>query len=125
MDSTFRSLAEDTSSALPYDKDTAYERGRYGDGLLRKAPDQIYKQEEYENEVTARVEEVKRIRAEEQANIKAAEVSSLNSFFPLLSLPVSYTPCSPLPLLFPFSLSLFFLLPLTLSSLSRSAQRRS
>jgi RNA polymerase-associated protein CTR9 len=69
---------------LPYDKDLADQRARYGDGLLRKAPEQIYKQEEYENEAAARVDEVRRLRVEEQAKIQAAEVSN-----PLFSCVVS------------------------------------
>ena len=60
---------------LPYDKDLADQRARYGDGLLRKAPEQISRQEVYENEAAARVEEVRRVRAAEQAKIQAAEVS--------------------------------------------------
>lgn len=76
--STFRSLADDTTGALPYDKDLADQRARYGETLLRKAPDQVYKQEEYENEAAARVEEVRKIRAEEQAKIQAAEVCHLS-----------------------------------------------
>lgn len=70
--SIFRSLADDKSGPLPYDADLADQRARYGEGLLRKAPQQIAKQEEYESETAARVEEARRLRAEEQARIEAA-----------------------------------------------------
>lgn len=70
--SVFRSLADDKSGPLPYDADLADQRARYGEGLLRKAPEQIAKQEAYESETAARVEEARRLRAEEQARIEAA-----------------------------------------------------
>lgn len=70
--SVFRALADDKSGPLPYDADLADQRARYGEGLLRKAPEQIAKQEAYESETAARVEEARRLRAEEQARIEAA-----------------------------------------------------
>jgi hypothetical protein len=75
--STFRALADDRSGALPYDADLADQRARYGDGLLRKAPEQLSRQESYEGEARERVEEARRARAEEQARIQAAEVRLL------------------------------------------------
>ena len=72
--STFRVLADDRSGALPYDADLADQRARYGDGLLRKAPEQMSRQEAFEGETQARVEEARKTRAEEQARIQAAEV---------------------------------------------------
>lgn len=75
LSSIFRALADDRSGALPYDADLADQRARYGDGLLKRAPEQLSKQEAYEGEFKARVEEARRARAEEQARIQAAEVS--------------------------------------------------
>jgi RNA polymerase-associated protein CTR9 len=72
--STFRALAGDKSGALPYDADLADQRARYGDGLLRRAPEQITKQEAYESEAHARVEEVRKLRQAEAERIRAAEV---------------------------------------------------
>lgn len=72
--STFRTLSEDRAGALPYDADLADQRARYGDGLLRKAPEQIARQEAYEGETAARVEEARKARAAEQERIQAAEV---------------------------------------------------
>ena len=70
----FRTLADDKSGALPYDADLADQRARYGDGLLKRAPEQMSRQEAYEGEAQARVEQARRARAEEQARIQAAEV---------------------------------------------------
>jgi len=78
--STFRALAGDKSGALPYDADLADQRARYGDGLLRRAPEQITKQEAYESEAHARVEAVRKLRAAEQERIRAAEVCSFFIF---------------------------------------------
>ncbi|CAD6588341.1 MAG: hypothetical protein TREMPRED_005031, partial [Tremellales sp. Tagirdzhanova-0007] len=72
---TFRVLADDRSGALPYDADLADQRARYGDGLLRKAPEQMSRQEAFEGETQARVEEARKTRAEEQARIQAAEAA--------------------------------------------------
>ncbi|ORX39629.1 hypothetical protein BD324DRAFT_614410 [Kockovaella imperatae] len=69
----FRSLADDQSKALPYDRTLAEQRALYGESLLRKAPEQIARQEAYEGEFQARVEEARKARAEEQARIQAAE----------------------------------------------------
>lgn len=76
--STFRALADDQTRPLPYDTDLADQRARYGDGLLRKAPEQLARQETYEGEAATRVEEAKRLRAEEQEKIRAAEVSQIS-----------------------------------------------
>lgn len=72
--STFRALANDKSGNLPYDADLADQRARYGDGLLRRAPEQVSRQEAYESEAQARVEEARKLRAAEQERIRAAEV---------------------------------------------------
>lgn len=72
--STFRALASDKSGALPYDADLADQRARYGDGLLRRAPEQVTRQESYESEAFARVEEVRKLRQAEAERIRAAEV---------------------------------------------------
>lgn len=75
--STFRALAGDKSGALPYDADLADQRARYGDGLLRRAHEQITRQEAYESEAHARVEEVRKLRQAEAERIRAAEVCPL------------------------------------------------
>jgi len=74
--SIFRSLADDRSGALPYDADLADQRAKYGDGLLKRAPEQMEKQQVYENEAQARVEEARRIREEEKKKLQEAEASA-------------------------------------------------
>jgi RNA polymerase-associated protein CTR9 len=73
--SIFRALADDRSGALPYDADLADQRAKYGDGLLKRAPEQLEKQQVYESEAQARVEEARRIRDEEKKKLQEAEVS--------------------------------------------------
>jgi len=73
--SIFRTLADDKSGALPYDADLADQRARYGDGLLRRAPEQLEKQQTYEHEAAARVEEARRVREAEKIKLQEAEVS--------------------------------------------------
>lgn len=70
---TFRGLADDKSGPLPYDAEIADQRSRYGENLLQnQGPKQIEVQEAYEGDTAARVEEARRLRAEEQARIEAA-----------------------------------------------------
>ncbi len=76
--STFRVLADDRTGQLPYDSDLADQRARYGDGILRKAPEQMSRQEAFEGETQVRVEEAMKVRAEEQERIQAAEASHLH-----------------------------------------------
>ena len=71
----FRALADDKSGQLAYDAELADQRARYGEGLLRRAPEQMEKQTVYEGEAQARVEEARRVRAEEQARLEAAEAA--------------------------------------------------
>lgn len=72
--SIFRALADDQTRPLPYDTELAGQRAKYGEGLLRKAPEQLHRQELYEGEAKARVEEARAARAAEQAKIEAREV---------------------------------------------------
>lgn len=60
---------------MPYDADLADQRARYGDGLLRRAPEQLERQQTYEHEAAARVEEARRIREAEKVKLQEAEVS--------------------------------------------------
>lgn len=60
---------------MPYDADLADQRARYGDSLLRRVPEQMARQEAFEGETAARVEEARLTRAAEQERIQAAEVS--------------------------------------------------
>ncbi|BEI92846.1 uncharacterized protein CcaverHIS019_0504740 [Cutaneotrichosporon cavernicola] len=68
----FRALADDKTRPLPYDPEVADHRARYGESLVRKGPEAIATQEEFESEAAARVEEARRMRAAEQERITAA-----------------------------------------------------
>lgn len=69
--SLFASLAADTSTMLPYSRDIADQRRRYGDTMLRKRVDQLAEQERYEEEVGKKYDAVRQRRQEEQQ--RAAE----------------------------------------------------
>lgn len=79
----FASLAADTSQGLPYNKDMAEQRRRYGESLLKKADEQLSAQEHYESEAHAKLEAARRKRQEEKDKQEEAEVRKflLASFF--------------------------------------------
>ncbi|GMK55590.1 hypothetical protein CspeluHIS016_0206460 [Cutaneotrichosporon spelunceum] len=74
----FRALADDKTRPLPYDPEVADHRARYGESLVRKGPEAIATQEEFESEAAARVEEARRMRAAEQERITAASAARQN-----------------------------------------------
>ncbi|KAJ9105261.1 hypothetical protein QFC21_001628 [Naganishia friedmannii] len=65
----FRLLADNPEKPAPYDTDLADQRAKYGESLLRRAPDQIEKQETYEKEQSTKHEIAKQRRAEEKARL--------------------------------------------------------
>ncbi|KZV99295.1 TPR-like protein [Exidia glandulosa HHB12029] len=69
----FGSLAADTSGMLPYSRDIADQRRRYGDTMLRKRAEHLAKQEEYENEVNAKFDAARQRRQDEKERLEAAE----------------------------------------------------
>lgn len=74
--SLFRLLADNPEKPAPYDTDLADQRAKYGESLLRRAPDQIEKQETYEKEQSTKHEIAKRKRAEEKARLDEIQVST-------------------------------------------------
>lgn len=70
--SIFRSLADDKAGPLAYDRDMADQRAKFLDSIVSRGQAEVKKQEAYEAEFAARVEEARRVRAEEQARIEAA-----------------------------------------------------
>jgi hypothetical protein len=70
----FAALAEDKSATLPYKREVADQRRKYGDVMLRKADDQLEKQREYEAEQNARLEAARQKRFEEKRKLEEAEV---------------------------------------------------
>lgn len=59
---------------LPYSRDIADQRRRYGDTMLRKRAEQVTRQEEYEREVNAKYDAARQRRQEEKERAEAAEV---------------------------------------------------
>ena len=70
----FASLAEDKSPTLPYKREVADQRRKYGDVMLRKAEDQLETQRDYEAEQNARLEAARQKRSEEKRKLEEAEV---------------------------------------------------
>ncbi len=72
----FASLAADKSQAVPYDRDIADNRRKYGDGMLRKAEEHLANQRRYEAETQARLELARQRRREDKERQEAIEVRS-------------------------------------------------
>ncbi|KAJ2930254.1 hypothetical protein H1R20_g6829, partial [Candolleomyces eurysporus] len=62
----FASLANDKSHGLPYNRDIADQRRKYGDIMLRKADEHLVAQRQYEAEQLARIEAGRRKREDEK-----------------------------------------------------------
>jgi RNA polymerase-associated protein CTR9 len=70
----FASLAADKSQAVPYDRDIADNRRKYGDGMLRKAEEHLANQRRYEAETQARLAAARQRRREDKERQEAIEV---------------------------------------------------
>lgn len=70
----FQSLAADTSPAVPYSRELADQRRKYGESLLRRCDEQITLQKQHESESQAKMEEARRKRQEERDKLEAIEV---------------------------------------------------
>ncbi|KAJ8515561.1 hypothetical protein ONZ45_g7046 [Pleurotus djamor] len=73
----FASLVADRASALPYSRDIADQRRKYGDSMLRKAGDHLASQKEHEAETQARLEAARARRQEEKDRHELAERAKL------------------------------------------------
>jgi len=71
----FASLAADQSPTLPYSRDIADQRRKYGDNMLRKGEEHLSKQRDYEAEAKARLDAARQMRQQERDRIAALEVS--------------------------------------------------
>ncbi|KAI0065995.1 TPR-like protein [Artomyces pyxidatus] len=69
----FASLAADSSQPLPYNRDIADQRRKYGDSMLRRAEEHKVNQKEYEEEQHARQEGARLKRLEEKQRQQAME----------------------------------------------------
>ncbi|KAH7343980.1 hypothetical protein B0J17DRAFT_644869 [Rhizoctonia solani] len=69
----FGSLYADPSPNTPYNRDVADQRRKYGDSMLRKAPEQLSLQQAHETEINARRDAAKLKRQEETERLQEAE----------------------------------------------------
>lgn len=72
----FASLAEVKTSLVPYNKDIADNRRKYGESMLRKAEEHLAAQRQHEDETQSRLEAARRKRQEEREKQEAAEVNT-------------------------------------------------
>ncbi|KAF7790039.1 hypothetical protein EIP86_000988 [Pleurotus ostreatoroseus] len=73
----FQSLASDKSPSVPYSRDIADQRRKYGDSVLRRCDEHLASQKQYEAEMHAKLEEARRKRQEEKAQQEALEKERL------------------------------------------------
>ncbi|THU95501.1 RNA polymerase II-associated protein [Dendrothele bispora CBS 962.96] len=69
----FASLAADQSTLLPYSRDIADQRRKYGDNMLRRGEEHLSRQRDYEEEAKARLDEARQIRQQERDRLAAIE----------------------------------------------------
>ncbi|KAI3615454.1 pol ii transcription elongation factor [Moniliophthora roreri] len=69
----FASLASDKASIVPYSRDIADQRRKYGDNMLRKAAEHLATQTQFEDEVKARQDAARAKRQEERERQEQAE----------------------------------------------------
>ncbi|KAG9103027.1 hypothetical protein FRC06_000428 [Ceratobasidium sp. 370] len=69
----FASLHSDPSPNTPYSRDVADQRRKYGESMLRKAPEQLSVQQAYEAEINARRDAAKLKRVEETERAREVE----------------------------------------------------
>jgi len=70
----FGSLAENKSQNVPYDRDVADQRRKYGDSLMRKVEDAMDVQRRHENEQESKVAMARQRRQDEKDRQEAEEV---------------------------------------------------
>jgi len=60
---------------VPYSRDIADQRRKYGDNMLRKGDEHLEKQRQFEAETQAKLEEARRKRQEDRDRLDALEVN--------------------------------------------------
>lgn len=71
----FASLASDKSPMIPYNRDIADQRRKYGDNMLKKGDEHLASQGQFEAEGQARLDAARRKRQDEKERQEALEVS--------------------------------------------------
>lgn len=67
-------MAADESPSLPYDKNIADQRRKYGDNMMRKADEHLQTQRQYDTEKADKMAYAKKLRQEERDKQEALEV---------------------------------------------------
>jgi RNA polymerase-associated protein CTR9 len=70
----FASLASDRSPMVPYNRDIADQRRKYGDSMLRRADEHLASQRQFEAEVQAKIDNARQKRQEERERLEVLEV---------------------------------------------------
>lgn len=69
----FTSLAADESPSLPYDKNIADQRRKYGDNMMKKADEHLQAQRQYDSERAEKLAHAKKLRQDEKEKQEASE----------------------------------------------------
>ncbi|KAJ7646672.1 RNA polymerase II-associated protein [Roridomyces roridus] len=69
----FASLAADKAAAVPYSRDLADQRRRYGDIMLRKSEEHLATQKQVEADIQAKMDSARQKRQEERDRLEALE----------------------------------------------------
>jgi len=72
----FASLASDKHQMVPYSREIADQRRKYGDNMLRKGDEHLATQRQFESEAQAKIDAARQKRQEERERQEALEVSS-------------------------------------------------
>ncbi|KAJ4488867.1 RNA polymerase II-associated protein [Lentinula edodes] len=75
----FGALASDKSQQVPYSRDIADQRRKYGENMLRKKDDHISSQTKHEGETQARLDSARQIRFEERQRQEAVEKEKMEA----------------------------------------------
>lgn len=73
--SLFAALASDPATFLPYSREIADQRRKYGESLLRKADEHLSVQEAYEQEVQQKLDAARQRRMDEKERVDQLEVT--------------------------------------------------
>jgi RNA polymerase-associated protein CTR9 len=72
--SLFASLAADSASVVPYSRDIADQRRKYGESMLRRGDEHLATQKEFEAEAQAKLVAARLRRQMERDKLEAIEV---------------------------------------------------
>jgi RNA polymerase-associated protein CTR9 len=70
----FASLAADKADVVPYSRDMADQRRKYGDNMMKKGDGHLATQKQFEAEAKAKMDEARERRQQEKARLEALEV---------------------------------------------------